>query len=135
MPVVSCFRRFSDVGDSVLVSGGIRDVSLASAAVLEGRVAIVLEPEASKLASTAARLETLCSDAAKEGMWARMLRVSQSMVTVGPNQLPSMVPASNIPASTAVDLESFRDSRPEDPERAVADKTAALHGLRIQACF
>lgn len=60
-------------------------------------MSIVLEPEASKLSDTVARLDKATGRLAKEGMWARMLKVSQPTVTVGPNQLPSQVPASNIP--------------------------------------
>ena len=127
-------RRFSDVGDTILVSGGLRDGALASEAMHQGRVVVVLEPESSKLAATAASLDGFSSSAARAGMWARMLKVSQPLVTVGPKQLPSLVPASNVPASTLVDLETFRGAGSEDPERAVAEKTAASHGLQIKAC-
>lgn len=122
------------MGDSVLVTGGCRDASLASAALLLGRVSIVLEPEASKLSDTAARLDKLTSSAAKEGMWARMLKVSQAPVTVGPKQLPFLVPASNVPESTAVEVANLRDSAGDgdEPDRAVAEKQAALHGLEIK---
>eukprot|EP00752_Nemacystus_decipiens_P011591 g10293.t1 len=110
-------KRFSDVGDSVLVSGGHRDMSLAQAILREGRVAIVLEPTALKLAETTASLDKLTGSAAKEGMWARMLKVYQPLVTVGSNQLPFLVPASNIPVSTAAEVDALRKYSDADPER------------------
>lgn len=129
------FHRFSDVGDSVLVSGGHRDASLTSAALAQGRVSIVLESEAAKLSDTAASLDKVTGSAAKEGMWATMLKVSQPLVTVGPDRLPAVVPVSNVPASTVTEVEALRDAGSEEPEKALAQKSADLHGLVIKVVF
>lgn len=127
-----CFHSFSDVGDSVLVSAGHKDTYLTRAALNEGRVAIVLEPTASKLTATGASLDLLAGIAAKEGMWARMLKVSKPLVTVGPRKLPVLVPASNIPAARATEVQALRVQGSEDPERQLAYRSAGMHGLQIK---
>lgn len=67
-------------------------------------------------------------------MWARMLKVSQPLVTVGPNQRPVLVPASNIPESTATEVASLLNIGGDDPERTLAAETADQHGLLIKVC-
>lgn len=122
--------RFSDVGDAVLVSAGLRDTSLAHTALLAGRTLVVLEPDVVNIDKTAAALDDMTASASKSGIWARML--SKPLVTVGPGRRPILVPASNIPTSTAEKVEQARQGGDEHPERTVAKGHAANHGLEIK---
>lgn len=129
-------HRFSDVGDSVLASAGHRDTSLASAELHQGRVAIVLEPIASKLTDSCVSLAKLVDSAAKVWMWDRILKVSQPPVPVGPNKLPILVQVSNIPTSISVEVQGARShNEDDDPERTVANRCAAQHRLLMRVCL
>ena len=117
----------------MLVSAGQRDTSLARTALREGRSLVVLEPEAAKIKHTSESLDALTASAAKDGMWARML--SGPVVTVGPKQRPVKVPASNVPAATAIAVDEAVKNGSCDPERTVANDDAAMHGLEIRVRF
>ncbi len=124
---------FSDVGDSVLVSGGHRDQSLASAVLHHGRMAIILEPTASKRKDTEISLDKATGSAAKQGsMWARILKFKKPPVTVGPGTLPALVPESNIPLKHFNEVaEARKGGEEEQPERAVAVSKALDHGVML----
>jgi len=114
------------VGDPVLVSGGLRDRSLADLVLKEGRTLITLEPDTAKMVETDKALDGLTVAAAKTGMWAKMLS-GASVVTVGPNKLPKLVPPSNVSATLAAAIESAGGN-----ELEVAKEDADTHGLEIR---
>lgn len=122
--------RFSDAGDTVLVSAGHRDMSLARTALVEGRMLVVFEPNLAKVTTTSEGLDALTGSAAKDGMWARML--SAPVVTVGPNRLPAAVPMHNFSLKGAEAVEMARQGGAEDPELKLASDDAGDHGLEIK---
>lgn len=106
-------------------------------ALQEGRAVVALEPEESRMKDASDNLDAWAAEAAKSGMWARML--AGPVVTVGQKRLPVLVPPSNVPASTAGELEEARNSgRDYSPdiefphELQVAATAAEMHGLEIR---
>lgn len=114
------------------MSGGLRDQSVFTNTLLQGRVAIVLEPTASNLSKTNESLDKAAASAGKQGMWARMLAISTPLVTVGPKQLPKLVPQSNIPSKHVEEVAEETANGQDDPERVVAERKAAHHGLYLK---
>lgn len=86
-------HRFSDVGDAILLSAANRDEALCRIALQEGRSVVALEPDLSKMQDASDNLDLMTVDAAKGGMWGRML--TGPVVTVGCGVLPKLVPSSN----------------------------------------
>ena len=129
--------RFSDVGDAILLSAASRDMALCRMAFQEGRTVVALEPDVSKLKAASDNLDMIIADAAKSGMWARML--TGPIVTVGPGILPVLVPSSNVPVTTSKELDAARSnghgyaSDVDFPhELKVAAAAAELYGLEIR---
>ena len=81
-------RRFSDVGDAVLMTAASRDGGLCRVALDEGRAVIALEPDRLMVKAASDSLDAWIADAAKRGMWARILAVGRS-------ELSEVMPSSN----------------------------------------
>lgn len=124
------------MGDPILVTTAEGDKELSRLVLDKGRTLVALVPDPAKAAAESKRLDVLSANAAKTGMWSKML--SGPVVTVGAGVLPASVPSSNVATHVSVavaeagERESHGAQDEVTPERKIADNDADFHGLEIR---
>ena len=130
--VCSPGARFTDVGDSVLVSSAERDSELSGVVLKAGRTLVALVPDLSRLQPFTEDLASACNDATKTGLWSKILTADKPQKMVGGFCLPVNVPERNVPSAVLDDMATRQEGPDGSPALQVAQKTAASKGLEIK---